>query len=82
MKVKMLKNVAGSPNGITVENYKAGGIYDITSESLVKVFISNNWAQICQETLDELKSENPAYEKKVMPSPENKKAKAKDEEIK
>ncbi len=80
MKVKMLKNVAGSPNGITVENYKAGETYDITSESLVKVFISNNWAQICQETLEALKSESPAYEKKVLPSPENKKAKVKEDE--
>jgi hypothetical protein len=82
MKIKMLKNANGSPDGISVESYKAGEVYDITSESLVKVFISNNWAQICKETLDELKSESPAYEKKVMTSPKNKEAAVKEEEVK
>lgn len=40
MKVKMLKTVNGTENGILIKEYAAGNIYDIKNESLVEDFIS------------------------------------------
>jgi len=80
MKILMLKTTKGSTNGIVVQEYVKGETYDITSESLVKVFISNGFAKVCPEVFEELKSEPLTYDKKVMPNPENKKAKVKEDD--
>ncbi len=79
MKILMLKTVKGSPNGILVEEFKEGETYDVQSESLVKVFVANNFATVCKEAFDELKAVEPAYEKKVMPAPKNKQTETKED---
>lgn len=83
MKILMLKTIKGSPDGISVEEYKEGNTYDVQSESLVKVFVANRYATVCQESFDELKveatkAEKPTYKNKAMASPEDKEAKTKE----
>ncbi|MCK9432730.1 MAG: hypothetical protein WC479_10665 [Candidatus Izemoplasmatales bacterium] len=79
MKILMLKTVKGSPNGILVEEYQQGETYDVQSESLVKVFVANNYATVCKEAFDELKAVEPTYEKKVMSAPKNKQTETKED---
>ena len=44
MKVRMLETRLGSPDGIQVNEYKAGEKYDMP-ESLAKGFLKNGWAE-------------------------------------
>lgn len=44
MKIRMIVTTKGSPDGIQVNEYQAGGKYDLP-ESLAKVFLDNNWAE-------------------------------------
>jgi len=44
MKVRMLKESQGSPDGIQVKTYKVGEIYDLP-ESLASVFLKLGWAE-------------------------------------
>ena len=44
MKVRMLKTMKGSPDGIQVNEYEVGRKYDLP-ESLGKVFLENKWAE-------------------------------------
>lgn len=65
MKVKMLKKELGSQDGVLVQEFKEGEIYDI-AESLARVFVDvMNVAVYSQEEI---------VEKKMAPAPENKMA--------
>lgn len=44
MKVRMLQTMKGSPDGIQVEEYKVGEVYDLPP-SLASVFLREKWAE-------------------------------------
>ena len=48
MKIKMLKTVKGSPNGIDILEYESGEIYDLPKE-LADIFIHERWAELIEE---------------------------------
>lgn len=43
MRVKIIKNQPGSPDGVTVIDYRAGQVYDMP-DHLAVIFIRENWA--------------------------------------
>lgn len=45
MKIKMLKTIPGSPDGIKVNLYKKDEVYDNVPDSLAKVFIQEKYAE-------------------------------------
>jgi hypothetical protein len=49
MRVRMLKAVQGSPDGVTVRRYEAGSEHDLSSSSgerdLAAVFVREGWAE-------------------------------------
>ncbi len=66
-KIKMLRSIAGSEDGIHVDNYKAGEEY-VVGDSLANSFISIRAAEEVIETKAETVPENKAEEA----APENK----------
>lgn len=44
MKIRMLIDQKGSPDGIQVNEYEAGKKYDLPA-NLAQVFLDNNWAE-------------------------------------
>lgn len=45
MKIKMLKTILGSPDGIKVNLYKKDEVYENVPDSLAKVFIQEKYAE-------------------------------------
>jgi hypothetical protein len=70
MKIKMLKSERGSQDGMLIENFKEGEIYDIT-ENLARVFV--DVMNIAMFVADEPVQEAPV-EQKMAEAPENKMA--------
>lgn len=58
MKVRMLQNHTGSPDGIQVLDYQAGQKYDLP-ESLAGVFLREGWAEEDKELTLERKEDKP-----------------------
>lgn len=56
MKVRMLQNRSGSPDGIQVFEYRAGQKCDLP-ESLASVFLREGWAEEDKEDTLEVKDE-------------------------
>lgn len=54
-KVRMLKTVKGSPNGLTVQNYKIGEVYDIP-DALLKCFIDDGAVELAKPKKIELEN--------------------------
>ena len=44
IKVRMLSTIKGSPDGICVEEYSEGGVYEIPGR-LAEVFLKEGWAE-------------------------------------
>ena len=67
MEIRMLETKSGSPDGLTVQNYSAGRVYDVP-EALATVFIAMGVARLEGNTLSE-----PMQEQKAeAATPENK----------
>jgi len=64
MKIKMLKTVKGSPNGIDILEYESGEIYNLPKE-LADIFIHEGWAKIEEKIIEE-----GVIEEKVVEIPE------------
>ena len=64
-KIKMIRSQAGSTDGMHVELFKAGEVYDIPVD-LAKVFIDNKWAKPFIEEPIELKGVGPAPKNKMV----------------
>lgn len=67
MKVKMLKNEKGSPDGLTVVYYKEGSEYDLT-DRLAEVFIGMGVAEEAEKkkpVVEENKAIEEVKEKKI-----------------
>lgn len=68
MKVRMLKESKGSPDGIRVETYKVGKSYEIP-ENLASVFLKLGWAEKDKslkgpkESKDEVKVKNSTIQR-------------------
>lgn len=77
-KVKMLKTVKGSTNGINVQEYEKGREY-LLPDSLVDVFLSNEFAELVLPT-SKVKSESEApMNKAIVNIPTNKNVPSKSE---
>lgn len=64
MKVRMLKTVKGSPNGIKVQNYKVGETYDVP-EALLKCFIDDGAVELAEpRKFPEIETKEEITEKK------------------
>jgi len=74
MKIKMLKSERGSQDGMLIENFKEGEIYDIT-ENLARVFV--DVMNIAMFVADEPVQVAPV-EHKMAEAPENKMAEVED----
>lgn len=61
MKVKMLQNAKGSPDGIQVCDYQKNVIYDL-NESLANSFIEQGLVELVEEKAADLEYENKAIE--------------------
>jgi hypothetical protein len=66
MKVKMIKSERGSQDGLLIQNFKEGEIYDIVSD-LASVFV--DVLKVAEYTLEE-----PIEQKAMGSAPENKMA--------
>jgi signal peptidase I len=53
MKIKMLQTVRGSPNGIDINEYKNGEIYNLPKE-LADIFIHEGWAKLIEEVEEKI----------------------------
>ena len=56
MKVRMVKTVNGSPDGIEVRQYAAGAKYDVPA-GLATVFLAQGWAEEDKELTLETKTQ-------------------------
>ena len=67
MRIRMLQTTRGSPDGIQVFEYRAGGKYDLP-ESLAAVFLREGFAEedkeLVLETKEEPRAEAPARKQK------------------
>lgn len=53
MKIKMLKTARGSPDGININEYKSGEIYNLPDD-LGNIFLKEKWAELIEEkTIEE-----------------------------
>lgn len=77
MRVKMLTDAPGSPDGVTVNQYAEGEIYEV-SDDLGEVFVNEDLAEETDEDVAASTEEPPADESepqqsgKVTEPPENK----------
>jgi hypothetical protein len=82
MKIRMSRTQAGSTDGTTVRDYRAGEVYDLTAtpgaRDLARVFVGEGWAEEVRETPPPVTPEKPAAHpvktrrKKVVTPPESK----------
>jgi hypothetical protein len=65
-RLAMLSTRRGSPDGIQIDTYRAGQVYDLPSD-LAAVFLREGWAEH-----DRLKAIGPAPENKALRAPRRK----------
>jgi len=68
-RVKIVRTIQGSPNGVNVITYRAGGIYEFTNEELANTFISIGAAEEAVEEAVEEKDAGGAPSNKAVGAP-------------
>jgi len=66
MKLKMLQTRSGSPDGVTVNRYERGAVYEVPA-ALAEVFLDQGWAR--RAAPPRSKNAGAAPENKAAPKP-------------